>query len=365
MSGASRLRTHAPDFNIVRRWWHAACWAEHFEQQRPSMPHSRLPSFASLAAASWLLIGPAWAGEDFYEGKTIKVMMPTAPGGTYTLYANLFNQRLRQHLPGSPALVLQFMPGGSAAMNYLYNIAPKDGLTIGMLEQTAAITQVVTPDAVRYDVRNFSALGLVAQLNGVLTVANKTPVHHVEELKQVPVTLSAPNQSNYQYIIPQLMNRYLSTKFKVITGYQGTAETTLAMSRGEVDGVFTSWLTVKQQRSGGSLNDDSGRVLLQVGYTSEPDLDAPLLQTLAPDEKAHQAFAFVAAVAALSRGFIAPPGVPKERLAILRAAFAATLEDPELQASLVQRNLPFSPLTWQVQQQIMDSTAATPRELVQ
>jgi tripartite-type tricarboxylate transporter receptor subunit TctC len=333
-----------------------------------SMSKSRSMGFVLLVATNWLLIGSAsaWPAADFYEGKTIKVVMPTAPGGTYTLYANLLNQRLRQHLPGSPSLVLQFMPGGSAAMNYLFNIASRDGLTIGMLEQSSANTQVLSPEAVRFDVRKFSALGLVAQLNGVLTVADKTPVHGIDDLKQVPVSLSAPNQSNYQYIIPQMMNRYLGTQFKVITGYQGTAETTLAMTRGEVDGVFTSWLTVKQQRTGGSLKDDTGRVLLQVGHKSEPDLDAPLLQTLATDKKAQQAFAFVSAVSALSRGFIAPPpGVPADRLAVLRAAFAATLEDPELEASLQQRNLPFRPLTWQVQQEIMNSTAATPRELVQ
>ena len=330
---------------------------------------SRSGCFASVVSIACGLSGltPVRSHEptDFYEGKTIKIIMPTAPGGTYTLYANLVIQRLRQRIPGAPNLVLQFMPGGSAAMNYLYNLASKDGLTIGMLEQTAAVTQVVSPEAARYDVRNFAALGLVAQLNGVLTVGNNVPVHNVDELKQKSLTLSAPNQQNYQYIIPQMMNRYLGTKFKVITGYQGTAETTLAMTRGEVDGVFTSWLTVKQQRSGGSLDDDGGHVLLQVGYKSDPDLDVPLLQNLAADDKSRQAFAFAAAVSALSRGFIAPPGVPQGRLIVLRAAFAATLEDPELPALLQQRNLPFSPLTWQAQQMIMNSTAETPRELVQ
>jgi tripartite-type tricarboxylate transporter receptor subunit TctC len=161
-----------------------------------------------------------------------------------------------------------------------------------------------------------------------------------------------------------MMNRYLGTKFKVITGYAGTAETTLAVMRGEVDGVFTSWQTVKQQRSSGSLKEGGGRVLLQVGYKSEPDLDAPLLQDLATDDKSRQAFNFVSAVSALSRGFVAPPGLPHGRLAVLRAALAATLDDPELRASLEDKNLPFRPLSWQEQQRIMDATANTPSELV-
>src|SRR5689334_16315482 len=116
------------------------------------MPGSRAAAFAALIATATLSGMGSAPAEDFYEGKTIKMIMPTAPGGTYTLYANVVIHHLRQHLPGSPNIVMQFIPGGIAAMNTLYNASSKDGLTIGMLQQTAAVTQVLTPDAVRYDV---------------------------------------------------------------------------------------------------------------------------------------------------------------------------------------------------------------------
>jgi tripartite-type tricarboxylate transporter receptor subunit TctC len=308
---------------------------------------------------------PAQSVDEFYRGKSIKVVIPTGPGGTYSLYASLINDRLTRHLPGNPSLVMQFMPSGIQAMNYLYNVPTRDGMTIGMISQTAGIVQVLTPEHVKYDLRKFYALGLFSQLNAVLTVSERTTALTVDDLKRTQVTLGATDTSSYQYVIPQMMNRYLGTKFKVITGYKGIAETTLAMERGEVDGVFTSWLAIKEQRAKSTLANDKGRVLLQVGYNSEPDLDAPLLQNLAPDEKARQAFAFIASFSALSRCLIAPPEVPADRIAALRMAVAATIADPEFAAALQQKNLPFRPLAWETQQQIMNQAAETPRALVE
>jgi tripartite-type tricarboxylate transporter receptor subunit TctC len=319
----------------------------------------------ALVAAPLSPPAAAQSVDEFYRGKSIKVILPTGPGGTYALFGSIINDRLTRHIPGNPSLVMQFMPSGIQATNFLYNVPAKDGLTIGMLSQTAGIIQVLTPEHVKYDLRKFNALGLFSQLNAVLTVSERTSVRSVDELKRTELTLGATDTSSYQYVIPQMMNRYLGTRLKVITGYKGIAETTLAMERGEVDGVFTSWLAIKEQRSKTALQNDKGRVLLQVGYNSEPDLDAPLLQNLAPDDKARQAFAFVASFSALSRCLIAPPGIPEDRLAALRKAVAATIADPELAAALEQRNLPFRPLAWEIQQQIMDQAAATPRSLVE
>jgi tripartite-type tricarboxylate transporter receptor subunit TctC len=307
----------------------------------------------------------AQSGEEFYRGKAIKVIVPTGPGGTYALYGNIANERLSHHIPGAPSLIMQYMPSGIQAMNYLYNVPTKDGLTIGMISQSAGLVQVLTPEHVKYDLRKFAALGLFTQLNAVLTVSDRATARSVEELKKTEITLGATDTSSYQYIIPQVMNRYLGTKLKVITGYKGIAETTLAMERGEVDGVFTSWLAIKEQRSKAALQNNKGRILLQVGYNKEPDLDAPLLQDLATDEKARQAFAFIASFSALSRCLIAPPGVPGDRLALLRRAVAATIADPEFAAALDQKNMPFRPLSWEIQQQIMDQAASTPRALVE
>ena len=324
----------------------------------------------ALLAVSFILsvipFAPASAQsvEEFYRGKTIRVIVPTGPGGTYALFGNFINEAMSRHIPGNPKLAMQFIPSGIQAMNYLFNVPAKDGLTIGMLSQTAGIIQVMTPEHVKYDLRQFAALGLFAQLNAVMTVSERTTIKSVDDLKTTPVTLGATDTSSYQYVIPMMMNRYLGTKNKVVTGYKGIAETTLAMERGEVDGVFTSWLAIKEQRKRESWKGDRGRVLLQVGYEKEPDLDAPMLDALAPNEQARQAFAFIASFSALSRCLIAPPGLPQDRLDALRKAADATIADPEFAAALAKRNLPFSPLSWKVQEEIMDRTVSTAPDLV-
>jgi tripartite-type tricarboxylate transporter receptor subunit TctC len=326
----------------------------------------RLTLLALTVALAPIPLAPASAQsvEEFYRGKTIRVIVPTGPGGTYALFGNFINDAMSRHIPGNPKLVMQFMPSGIQATNFLFNVPAKDGLTIGMLSQTAGIIQVMTPEHVKYDLRQFAAIGLFAQLNAVMTVSERTTIKSVEDLRTTPVSLGATDTSSYQYVIPTMMNRYLGTKNKVVTGYKGIAETTLAMERGEVDGVFTSWLAIKEQRKREAWKGDQGRVLLQVGYDKEPDLDAPMLASFASNEQAKQAFAFIASFSALSRCLIAPPGLPEDRLAALRKAASDAMADPDLIAALAKRSLPFSPLPWRTQQEIMDRTVSTSVDLV-
>jgi len=331
---------------------------------RPIQVIKTLVLLAGVGVALQSAAATAQSVEEFYKGKTIAMILPTGPGGTYNLYGTLIAEHVAPRIPGKPNIILQFIPSGIQAMNQVYNSVPKDGSVIAMLAQTAAITQVMNPDGAKYDMKNFAALGLFAQLNAVLTVSPKSPAQDIASMKAGEISIGATDQGSYQYFIPMTMNRYLGTKFKVITGYRGIAETTLAMDRGEVDGVFTSWLAIKQRKA--SKAEAAGdKVILQVGYNQEADLDAPLLQDLATDEKAKRAFNFVASFSALSRSLIAPPGVPADRIAALRKAVAETMTDPAFIAAMKARNLPFSPLSWQDQQKIMDEASSTPRELVQ
>lgn len=306
----------------------------------------------------------AQEADAFYKGKTIRLLIPSGPGGTYAAYGDVIARFMSRHLPGNPSLVMQFIPSDIQAMNSVGNVATRDGLTISLLSQTAAITQVLSPDVAKYDLRTFAALGMIARFNAALTVSTKLPVRTPDDLKSNAFSLGATDTSSYQYRIPEMMNRYLGAKIKIITGYKDIAESTLALARGEVDGVFTSWLAVKEQRASGALPADVARVILQVGRDPEPDLDAPLLQSLAIDDKSSQAFAFMASFTDLSRGMIAPPNVPPDRLATLREAAAAMIANPEFATALSERRLPFRPLSWQDQQDVMDRAVATPRDLV-
>jgi tripartite-type tricarboxylate transporter receptor subunit TctC len=329
-----------------------------------SVTRRALLLLASATLGAFASIASAQTPEEFYAGKTVTILIPSGPGGTYAQYGNIVGEFFTKHMVGNPSVVFEFIPSGIESMNYFYNVAPKDGSWIAIYSQNSAISQVLEPELVQFDVTKFQALGLVAQLNAVLTVREASPIQSVEDLKEKELILGATETTSYQYRIPIAMNHYLGTKIKVITGYSDVPEVNLAMERGEVDGTFTSWLAAKQARSETDANNPPVRYLFQVGINSEPDLDAPLLQEFVTDEKARQAFNFHASFTALSRGFIAPPGVPEDRVAALREAIAAVIADPEFKAKLEENKLPLRPLTWEEQQAVMNEAASTPRELV-
>jgi len=320
-------------------------------------------AFLAALAVAPSLSARAQSVEDFYKGKVINMIIPTGPGGTYALYANIISEFLTKHLPGNPSIVTEFIPSGIQATNTMQNVASKDGLTIAMTAQSAALTQVLTPENVQYDFCELQALGTQAQLNAALTLRNDVEAKSFADLQEKEVIIGAVGVSSYQYILPQVMNRHLGTKLKVITGYNDVAESQLAMERGEVDGVFTTWLAV---RDSVSRNDaDSPNVLVQVGFESEPDLDAPLLQTFATTEEGKRAITFASSFTALSRGLIAPPGIPEDRLAALRTAVEDMMDDPAFGEALAARNLPFRRMSWEDQQKIMCDASGTDKALVE
>jgi hypothetical protein len=268
----------------------------------------------TLAAATAPSAVAAQTAEEFYRGKVIKVIVPTGPGGTYALFGNIINERVSRYIPGNPALVMQFMPSGIQATNFLYNVPAKDGLTIGMLSQTAGMIQVLTPEHVKYDLRKFLALGLFSQLNAVLTVSERTAVQSVDELKTTPITLGATDTSSYQYVIPQMMNRYLGTKIKVITGYKGIAETTLAMERGEVDGVFLHRASMRPD-----LVESGLSVPIFQTFAIEPGL--PVLERFVTHPREVALLNLLNAPQRLGLPLIAPPGLPEDITRLLRQSY--------------------------------------------
>jgi tripartite-type tricarboxylate transporter receptor subunit TctC len=313
-----------------------------------------------------VMLAPAMAAqaqsvEEFYDGEVIEMIIPTGPGGTYALYAEMISQHLPRHLPGNPTIVPQFIPSGIQAMNTLYSAVEPDGLTIAMTAQSGAMTQVLTPENVQYDFCELQALGTQAQLNAALSVRHDADAQSYEDLLEGEVIIGAVDVSSYQYILPQVMNRHLGTNLNVITGYNDVGESQLAMERGEVDGVFTTWLAARRNIES---NDDGNpqRVLVQVGFNTEPDLDAPLLIDLAETDEARSAINFAASFTGLSRGLIAPPGVPEDRLDALRQGVADMMADPEFEEALLGANLPFRPMSWEDQQTIMCEASQVDRD---
>lgn len=323
-------------------------------------------AMAALAAVA-LASGPAAAQtsvEEFYKGNTITINVPSSAGGTYGLVAQLISQHMPQHIPGNPSMVLQIMPGGVKATNYMANVAAQDGTVINLLSQSMPDLQASKTAGVKFDVLKFHAIGLVTGLNGAFLVSDKSPARTLEEMKTTEILAGTRERSDYGFITATMLNHFVGTKIKVILGYEGGAESDLAVERGEIHGKFSSWLSIKQRHPNWAKGEGA-HVVLQIGAERDPDIpDVPTLVDLAKTDEERKLFTFLAGNNTIARGLTAPPSVPADRVAALRAAFDAMVKDEAFKADMAKHDFPLNPKGWEAYQQLIKDLAETPPEVV-
>jgi tripartite-type tricarboxylate transporter receptor subunit TctC len=272
---------------------------------------------------------------DFYKGKQIRIIVPSASGGGFDLYARYVGRHLGQHVPGNPTIVIQNMPGagGLAAANHLYTRASKDGLTIGVLQGPSTYAQVGGSRNVQYDMRGFGWLGSAHVTSNTCVFSKHAGVTSANDLRTKRIVIGASGGSTE--FAPNLMNALLGTKFALVKGYRSTTETLPAIERGEVDGMC-GWGWDSARVNG---RDYFARGVISVGLQCanerHPELDAmgvPFMMDLTTDEDAKKILNFLFAYLVYIRPFVAPPGIPPERLKALQDAFAETLKDPDFLA---------------------------------
>jgi tripartite-type tricarboxylate transporter receptor subunit TctC len=284
--------------------------------------------------------------EEFFKGKTITVYIGFGPGGTYDLFGRMVARHIGKHIPGNPNVIGSNMPGAGSftATNWLYRAAPKDGTALGIVAQTIAMEEKLKNKAVQYKTSEFNWIGRVTSNIEVQVVSTKSKGSTVDGAKtaEVPVASTGPGSPSDSY--PKLMNAVLGTKFKVIRGFTGSTAGLLAVERGEVDGALTSWNTMKSTRMNWLTE---GRATLPVQYvlTRSPELkDVPTLVELATNETDRKLLNFAVSSAEIGRAILAPPGIPADRIAVLRKAFDAAMKDPELLAEVNKAKLDFEPM---------------------
>jgi tripartite-type tricarboxylate transporter receptor subunit TctC len=333
------------------------------------MPHRLrlvVPIAAALVVAAMPGSAAAQPAEPFFKGKTINVYIGFAPGGTYDYYSRLFARFIGKHIPGNPSVIAQNMPGAGSfqAANFLYAVAPKDGTALGMITQVAAIEEALHSPGVQYKTADFNWIGRVSaivELNFTWKTSKAKTLDDATRF-EIPMAGTGPGSPSEGY--PKLLNALAGTRFKVISGYPGSTQGMVAMERGEVDGALTSWHTLNRTRPDWLRNHD---VNLLVQYVPQrhpdlPDVPTALDATKTPEGRAVMAF-FISS-AQVGRSIVAPPGVPAERVRILRAAFDAMLEDPELKAEIEKSGLEFAPGAGAQLQKIIQDTAEVPRAIV-
>src|SRR6476659_2992967 len=266
---------------------------------------------------------------DFYRGKTINVYIGVNVGGGYDFEARPLARFMRAHIPGNPVLVPQNMigAGGIKMANFLYSIAPQDGTAIGMFPNTLIAVQAVGTDGAQYDANRFSWLGAMSTSPLTFTTWHTTGVKTIEDARRRELTVAASNKGAITYTFPRMLNEFLGTRLKIVSGYQGNSTMVIAMERGEVDAVTNSWDSWKSLNPAW-LAEKKINLLVQTEPKSK-ELAIPSVQELARNEDDRKVIQLIVSGDALGKPLATAPNVPAERVKALREAFDATIKDPE------------------------------------
>ena len=325
-------------------------------------------------AIRWILAALSVAGfssvlhaEDFYKGKQLKLIVGTDAGGSYDMAGRLIGRHITRHIPGAPNLVVQNMPGASSlnAMNYIYNIAPQDGTILGVVVQLVPQYYLFKEPAVRYDASKINWIGNFNSSVSVYAVSSNVVINDLSEIFQKPIMFGASNRTGSGGADILLTNNVLGTKFELITGYKGGADIDLAIERGEVQGrAAQSWDGWKSTRPDW-VRDGKIKALMQVGLKRDPELpNVPLITELAKTDEQKAILNLFSSTVAFGRPLVAGPGVPRDRVEILRKAFAAMVKDPQFIKDAKTNNFDVSPVLGADLQRIVKEMLEVPEETV-
>jgi len=312
-------------------------------------------------------LSPARADDaDVYKGKTVTIVTSTGPGGTYDLIARLISRHMGGYLPGKPNVIVQNMPGGGnvLATNYMYEIAPKDGTAIAVINNAVPLNQVLDGRGVRFDASKFNWLGSTGPENEVIIAWHTAGVRTIEDAMKKELILGGTGAGSGIVIIPTAMNNVLGTRFKIVIGYKSSEDINLAMERGEVQARAFSMSSIVSQHPDW-IKEKKVAFLAQVGTRREKDLpDVPLATELAKTDEQRAILKLISAPPALGQPYLAPPGVPADRVAVLRKTFMATLKDKAFLADAAKSEFDIDAMDADEVTRIVDDTIGTPAAVV-
>jgi tripartite-type tricarboxylate transporter receptor subunit TctC len=318
---------------------------EHLMSPCPSIVSRCRWTMAIAAVALVASIASAAAEEPFYKGKTISLIIASNASGGYDTYGRLLSRHLGAYLDGHPSIVVQNMPGagGIRAANQLYNVVPKDGTVIGIFDQAVFLNQFLGVSGLRADIAKFNWIGRMIGNSAVLFAWHTAEVKKIQDAFTHELIVAASGSSSR--LNWTALNQLTGTKLKLLTGYEGPATAKVAMERGEVEALSLPWPVLRNENRDW-LKDKKINLLLQAGLEKNADLpDLPRMIDLAKNEEDRRVLEIFGAPSLVGRSFVAPPGLPKERVDELRAAFTAMVKAPEFLAEVQKMNFDIDPLS--------------------
>ncbi len=322
---------------------------------------------AILAVMTGVAASPtALAQDESFKGRTVTVTIGFSTGGNYDFVGRLVSRHIGKQLPGQPSGVAVNMPGAGSirAANYIFNAAPKDGTALGVMSSSLAIEEALSAPNIQYKASEFGWVGRVSMILQVLSTLDPAKAKTIDDVRRIETAMGGTGAGSPSEGYPKILNGLLGTRFKVISGYTSSADTMLAMERGELDGSLPSWNTIKRTKPDW-IAEKKIHPLVQFAFVRSPDLpDTPTSVELGGNAQDRAVLEFYTSGEELGRSILAPPGLPADRLRMLREAFDRMLVDEDFVAEVRKARLEFNPLSGVKLQAIAAATVGASRETI-
>ncbi len=304
---------------------------------------------------------------DFYKGKQLRFIIRSEAGGGYDLASRLIASHIVRHIPGNPTIIPQNMPGagGITSVNYVAEIAPRDGTVLTLLGQALPMDQSLgyTP-SLKADLRSFSWIGNLGASNLLSYIWHTSPTKTMEDAKKRETLMGGTGAGSSTTWVPQVFNKVIGTQFKGINGYKSGNDVRLAMERGEVEGYGTSAWSSLIGASPELVHKNLINIIVQIGLEKEKDLpQIPLLTDFARDAESAAILGFISKGFAVGQPIGAGPGIPADRLAALRKAFDETMVDPAFIAAAQKNGTDLKPMTGDQLAHLIDDLLGAPQAI--
>jgi len=333
-------------------------------------------SLASLCGLILALLSPGMHAsaqdmEAYFRGKVVSIVVGFGPGGGYDGYAQMLSQFMDSHIPGEPKVIVRHMPGAGslAMMNYMANVAPRDGLTFGIPAASTAFVSLIgserEKEAAKFDARKLGWLGSLEAFTPIALAWHTSGFKSIDDLKARDFKYGSSGPASGGESYAELMNALLGTKLKAVRGYKGSNEMALAVERGELDGIVGwCWTCVKADKPQ-FITDKTALFLAQIGVRPDPEMQGvPFVLDLVKNEDDRRAAHLVLANLAMGRPFVAPPGLPPGVLKTLREAFVATARDEAMKEFATRTRRVINLMTGEEIDRLLAGSYALPRAIV-
>ena len=330
-------------------------------------PFARTSSALILAFAALLLADSQPGQAQDTIDRPVTIYVAGTAGGVIDLFARMLSRHIGRHIPGKPSVTVQVMPGagGIRAANYLAEQAPRDGTVMTTFANGPILEPLIGARHPGYDMSQFTWIGALTKDIGLCVAWGASPFKTIDDVKKQQMIVAGTGAGSETDTWPVVLNDVLGTRFKLVTGYLGSQETILAMERGEVHGRCIFSYSALKIAKPDWLRDKKINVLAVTALEKSPDFPGvPAVVELVTKPEDRQLLELMVGPTAMARPFVAPPGLPPGKAALLRRAFDATMQDPDFRAEVTKTRTDLAPSTGEEVQKLVARIYATPRPVI-